>query len=84
MSFSKPKYPDPPDPPAAQAPVVAATPPDPEEVAAAPEVNKDSQMKQATNTKRKGTSALRIQLNVGGMGGSPARGKGGGGNGLSI
>lgn len=64
--------------PPVQAPIVAATPPDPEQVAQAPEVNKESQLKQATNAKRKGSAALRIQLNVGGLGGK------GGGNGLSI
>lgn len=86
MSFGSPSY----DPPAQQAPVVAATPPDPEQVATAPDLSKDAQMKNDTNAKRKGTSALRIQLNVGGMtgggggGGGNAAPRGGGGNGLSI
>lgn len=79
MGFgSSPSY-DPPE-QQKQAPSIAATPPEPEQVATAPEVSSDSQTKNTANAKRKGTSALRIQLNVGGM--SPK--VGGTGNGLSI
>lgn len=80
MGFSKPSTPKV---QAAPAPTVAATPPEPEQVAQAPEVSDSSQMKNTTNNKRKGTSALRIQLNVGGMGGGTS-GLGSNKNGLSI
>lgn len=64
----------------APAPTVAATPPPPEEVAEAPAINEGAKRKNANNSKRKGTSALRIDLSIGGgdMGG------GGGTSGLSI
>lgn len=80
MGFSSPSTPEVQP---AKAPVVAATPPEPEQVATAPTVSDNSQMKSNTNSKRKGTSALRIQLNVGGMG-NTAAGLGSNKNGLSI
>ena len=59
-------------------PQVAATPPPPEEVAQAPAMNEGEKRKNQTDSQRKGTSALRINLNIGGTGGN------GGTNGLSI
>lgn len=69
-----------PDPQPVQAPQVAATPPPPEEIAEAPTINEGSKRKNQADSQRKGTSALRINLNLGGgnMGG------GGGTSGLSI
>ena len=61
-------------------PQVAATPPPAEEVAEAPVVNEGAKRQNANSAKRKGTSALRINLNVGGVGG----GTGGGTSGLPI
>ena len=64
----------------APAPTVAATPPPPEETAEAPVINEGNKRKNQADSKRKGTSALRIDLNLGGgnMGGA------GGTSGLSI
>ena len=63
-----------------QAPVVAAAAPEPEETAEAPVVDEGAKRKTENRAKRKGTSALRIDLSIGGgdMGGS------GGSSGLSI
>ena len=56
----------------APAPTVAATPPPPEETAEAPVINEGNKRKNQADSKRKGTSALRIDLNLGGgnMGGA--------------
>lgn len=61
-------------------PTVAATPPPAEEVAEAPVINEGAKRQNANEAKRKGTAALRINLNMGGVGG----GAGGGTSGLSI
>lgn len=67
------------------APSVAATPPEPEAVAEAPKINDTAKEKRNADSKRRGTSALRIDLNVGGGGATPASsGDGATGNGLSI
>ncbi|WP_302262029.1 MULTISPECIES: hypothetical protein [Desulfovibrio] len=60
-------------------PQVAATPPPAEEVAEAPIINEGAKRQNANEAKRKGTAALRINLNMGGVGGA-----GGGTSGLSI
>lgn len=49
-----------------QAPTVAATPPEPEQVAE--KVERKDDYVDETKAKRKGTSSLRINLNVGGQG----------------
>lgn len=59
-----------------KAPTVAATPPPPEDVAEAPVVNEGQKRKTANESRRRGTSALRIGLTLGG-------GDMGGGNGSS-
>lgn len=63
-----------------QAPVVAATPPEPEQTAEAPVVDEGAKRKNENKARRKGTSALRIDLSIGGgnMGGK------GGASGLAI
>lgn len=61
------------------APTVAATPPPAEPVAEAPVTNEGTKRSNSGETKRKGTSALKINLNLGG-GMSTA----GGTSGLSI
>lgn len=66
--------------PPAQAPQVAATPPPPETVAEAPAVNEGSKRKNQAIGKRKGTSALRINLHLGGVN----TGGDGGASGLAI
>lgn len=58
---------------------VAATPPPAEDVAEAPVTNEGSKRSQNVGANRKGTSALRINLNLGGMGQQA-----GGTSGLSI
>lgn len=63
-------------PPPIPAPQVAAAPPPPENVAEAPAMNEGNKRK--TDNQRKGTSALRINLSLGGTN------AGGGGSGLSI
>ncbi len=63
MSFSSPKY----EAPEQVAPTVAMTPPEPEEVATAPKMTKNTVDREAALSKSKGTSALRIKLNLGGM-----------------
>lgn len=60
-------------------PVVAATPPPAEEVAEAPVTNEGSKRSNTMDANRKGTAALRINLNMGGMDAQP-----GGTSGLSI
>lgn len=60
-------------------PQVAATPPPAEEVAEAPIINEGAKRQNANEAKRKGTAALRINLNMGGVGCA-----GGGTSGLSI
>ena len=65
-----------------KAPQVAATPPEPEELAAAPELSDNAQSKASSNARSRGTSALKIQLNVGGLGQPPSQGSRG--NGLSL
>lgn len=68
----------------APTPQVAATAPPAEEVAEAPVVNEGAKRKTTADANRKGTSALRINLNLGGLDtASPAR-AGGAGSGLSI
>ena len=64
-------------------PTVAATAPPAEEVAEAPVVNEGSKRQDAADAQRKGTSALRINLNLGGGMGGSASGNGRSG-GLSI
>lgn len=61
-----------------EAPQVAATPPPAEPVAEAPVVNEGKKRSQSAEANRKGTSALRINLNLGGGE------MGGGTNGLVI
>lgn len=58
-------------------PTVAATAPPPEETAEAPVIDETSKRKQS-QSQRRGTSALRINLNIGGGN------MGGGTSGLSI
>ncbi|WP_291448856.1 hypothetical protein [Desulfovibrio sp.] len=62
------------------APTVAATPPPAEPVAEAPVTNEGAKRSKSGETKRKGTSALRINLNLGGGN----MGAAGGTSGLSI
>ncbi|MDM8214771.1 hypothetical protein QUW15_01120 [Desulfovibrio piger] len=68
----------------APAPTVAATPPEPEETAEAPEMSETARNQESNSGRRRGASALRIDLNVGGVGGAGSYGNGGGGNGLSL
>ena len=72
---------------AAPTPTVAATAPPAEEVAEAPIVNEGTKRQNQASAQRRGTSALRINLNLGGglggAGGASAA-SGGGGNGVSI
>lgn len=78
MSMAQASKPKPMIQPAPQ-PQVAATPPPAEEVAEAPVTNEGSKREQQVASNRKGTSALRINLNLGGMGQQA-----GGTSGLSI
>lgn len=65
---------------AAPTPTVAATAPPPETTAEAPVVNEGAKRQNQAQAQRKGTSALRIGLTLGGgMGGAN-----GGGQGVSI
>ena len=66
-----------------KAPQVAATPPEPEELATPPELSGKALDKASGNAKSRGTSALKIQLNVGGLG-QPPLNQGQRGNGLSL
>lgn len=69
----------------APTPTVAATAPPSEEVAEAPIVNEGDKRRGQAAAQRKGTSSLRINLNMGGLGGTPGGGGNGGGtSGLSI
>ena len=68
-------------------PTVAATAPPAEETAEAPIVNEGTKRQNQASAQRRGTSALRINLNLGGgLGGSggASAASGGGGNGVSI
>lgn len=62
------------------APTVVATPPPVEQVAEAPVTNEGSKRSKTGETQRKGTSALKINLNLGGGN----MGAAGGTSGLSI
>lgn len=64
----------------APAPTVAATPPPVEQVAEAPVTNEGSKRSKTGAAQRKGTSALKINLNLGGGN----MGAAGGTSGLSI
>lgn len=68
-----------PDVVSAPTPSVAATAPPAEEVAEAPVVNEGDKRRGQAATQRKGTSSLRINLNLGGLGGTSGSGDGGGG-----
>lgn len=73
----------PPSPPKVQpvaAPQVAATPPPAEAVAEAPVINEGAKRNKSGEAQRKGTSALKINLNLGGGN----MGAAGGTSGLSI
>ena len=73
-----------PDVVSAPAPTVAATAPPAEEVAEAPIVNEGTKRQNQASAQRRGTSALRINLNLGGGLGGASAATGGGGNGVSI
>lgn len=68
----------------APTPQVAATAPPAEEVAEAPVVNEGAKRKTSAEANRKGTSALRINLNLGGLNTTPDKRPGGAGSGLAI
>lgn len=69
----------------APTPQVAATAPPAEEAAEAPVVNEGDKRRGQAAAQRKGTSSLRINLNMGGLGGTSDGGGGGGGtSGLAI